>query len=49
MSCSNCKKKEFKEELEKTTGFVSKSAIWFVIIWSVFALYGIYSLVSKFL
>ena len=50
MACSKCKQKnEFREEIEKTTGFISKGAIWFVTIWTVLALYGLYSLVSKFL
>ena len=50
MSCTKCKQKDsFREEIENTTGFISKGAVWFIVIWSLFAVYGIYSLISKFL
>lgn len=47
MSCSNCKKKnEFKNEIVQSSEFVSKGVVWFVVIWSLFALFGIYSLIK---
>jgi len=49
MACSKCKKQERIEEFEKSTEFVSKGVIMFVIIWSLFAIYGIYSLITKFI
>jgi hypothetical protein len=50
MACSKCKKKSlFKEELEKSTDLVGTGILVFFIIWSLFAGYGIYSLISKFL
>lgn len=50
MGCSTCKeKKDIKKELTGSTGDVSKGVVWFVVIWSLFALYGIYSFVIKFI
>lgn len=50
MACSKCKQKnKLKEEIENGTDFVSKATIWVFVIWSGFALYGIYSLISKLL
>jgi hypothetical protein len=50
MSCSKCKQKNrFKEEFEKTTDLVDKKIVWFIVVWSVLALYGIYSLIIKLL
>lgn len=49
MACSKCKKQERIEGFEKSTEFVSKGVIMFVIIWSLFAIYGIYSLITKFI
>lgn len=50
MSCSKCKQKNrFKEGFEKTTDLVDKKIIWFIVVWSVFALYGVYSLIIKLL
>jgi hypothetical protein len=49
MACSKCKKKklDLRSEIEKQTSFVSKGVIVFVIIWSVLAIYGLHSLISK--
>lgn len=48
MACSNCKKRnEIKQEINQGTEFVSKGVIWFVIIWSLFALYGIYTFIRN--
>ncbi len=49
MACSKCKKQERIEEFEKSTEFIGKGVITFVIIWSLFAVYGIYTLISKFI
>lgn len=50
MSCKSCKEKNaFREELSDSTKYVEKSAIVFFIIWSGFALYGIYSFVKLFI
>ena len=50
MACSKCKeKKTLKEDLIKSTGIVSKGIVWFTIIWTIFAIYGIYSLITKFI
>lgn len=50
MACSECKKKQsVKEDLLKSTEFVQKGVMWFVAIWSGFAIYGIYTLISKFI
>lgn len=48
MGCSKCKKNQtIKDEVLRSTEFVEKSVIWFVIIWSIFGLYGLYSLIYK--
>jgi hypothetical protein len=50
MACSSCKeKKEIKEELIKTGEFVSKGVIWFSIGWSLLGIYGLVTLISKFI
>jgi len=50
MGCSECKKKQtMKEEMLESSKFVSNTVIWFVIVWSGFAIYGIYTLISKLL
>lgn len=50
MGCDSCKdKKKLKDELYDSTKFVEKSAIYFVIVWSLFAIYGIYSFIKLFL
>jgi hypothetical protein len=50
MGCSKCKQKNrFKEEFGKTTELIDKKVLWFVIIWSGFAIYGLFSLASKIL
>jgi hypothetical protein len=50
MGCSECKKnKTIKEDLLKSTEFVQKGIIWFVLIWSIFAIYGIYTFINLFI
>ncbi len=49
MACTKCKKQERVEEFKKSTEFIDKGVVIFVIIWSSFAIYGIYSFISKFI
>lgn len=50
MSCSSCKQKgNFKDELEKSGSFVSKGVIIFAITWTGLGIYGLISLIQKFL
>lgn len=50
MACSECKKKQsLKGDLLKSTEFVQKGVVWFVVIWAGFAIYGVYTLISKFI
>lgn len=50
MGCSKCKKNQsVKDEVLKSAEFVEKGVIWFVIIWSIFGIYGFYSLIVKIL
>ena len=47
MACSTCKKQQLKEEVEKTTEFVSKGIIIFTIVWFLLGGYGLYTLITK--
>jgi hypothetical protein len=50
MACTICKeKKEFKEEIIKSGEFIGKGVIWFTIVWSLLGVYGLITLISKFL
>ena len=50
MGCSSCKeKRDIKQELINSNEFVSKGVIWFTIIWSILAIYGLVTLISKFI
>lgn len=50
MSCKNCKNKEdIKKEIYDSTKLVDNWVIWFAIVWSGLAIYGLYSLVTKFI
>ncbi len=54
MACSECKQKSkssemTKQEIDSMVKSMEKGVTWFVIIWSIFAIYGIYSLIDKFL
>lgn len=50
MGCSKCKKKNLlKEKYDETTSFVSSGVVIFAIVWTIFAVYGVYSLIVKFL
>lgn len=48
MACSECKKKtETKEDMMERYEFLSNRIFYFLIVWSGFAIYGIYTLISK--
>ena len=50
MSCTNCKQKgKTKNDIMKKTNTASTYVTWFVVLWSLFAIYGIYSLFVKLL
>ena len=50
MGCSNCKNKDsVKKEIKKTADSVGRAVVWFFIIWSLLAIYGLYSLIIKFI
>ncbi len=50
MACSECKKKQTKkQDVLEGAKFVNNTVIGFVIVWSAFAVYGIYTLISKLL
>lgn len=50
MACKECKKNNrFKEEMSKSTEFLSKKIIVVFVVWTILGIYGLYSLISKFL
>jgi hypothetical protein len=50
MGCTSCKKKnDFKQELENSSSFVSKGVIVFAIFWTGLGIYGLISLIQKFI
>jgi hypothetical protein len=54
MACSKCKQKSEinqmrKEDINIMVKSMEKGVTWFVLVWSLFAVYGIYSLIIKFL
>ena len=52
MACKKCKNKNnsesYKEIYEQTNGF-PKGIVIFFVVWSALSIYGIYSLVTKFI
>ena len=49
MACKNCKqKKEImgEEKFERTSDLVEKWIPWFLLVWSLFAVYGIFKFVE---
>jgi hypothetical protein len=47
MGCSDCKqKKNIKKDLIESSSIVNRGVLWFVIIWSLLAIYGLYSLIK---
>jgi hypothetical protein len=50
MACKSCKEKSnIKDDIKDTGSFVPKGVIIFAIIWTCFGIYGVYSLIHKFL
>jgi hypothetical protein len=49
MGCSKCKKQEHLDELKKSSEYINNGVVIFVIIWSLFAVYGVYSLIENFI
>ena len=50
MACKSCKeKRDIKEEMIKSGEFIPTGIIIFAIIWTSFGIYGVYSLIHKFL
>lgn len=49
MACEKCKQKDsgFKDELDRQTSAVSKVVLWVMVVWSLLAVYGLYTLISK--
>ena len=46
--CESCKnKKELREEMYESTKLVDNWVVWFAVIWSGLAIYGLYSLIVK--
>jgi hypothetical protein len=51
MACTNCKKnsnESYKDVYDKTDTF-PKGIVIFTIVWTLLALYGLYSLITKFI
>ena len=50
MACTNCKQNgKTKEEIEKSVKNISKVAIWIAIVWRSLGVYGLITLIGKFL
>jgi hypothetical protein len=50
MACTSCKqKRNLDEKFKESASFVPKGVIVFTIIWSCLAIYGLITLISKFL
>lgn len=50
MACKSCKEKNnIKEDMVKSGEFIPKGIVVFAIIWTGFAIYGVYSLIIKLL
>jgi len=50
MACSTCKQKgNTKEKIIQSTKFISKTIIWIAVVWAALGIYGLISLISKFL
>jgi hypothetical protein len=53
MACKNCKDKkvqvEGEERFQKRAGFVDRYLGWFIFIWFLLGIYGLVSLIQKFL
>ena len=50
MGCTKCKEKNKTNiDINKTIGYTQNGVTWFVIIWSIFAIYGVFSFIKLFL
>jgi len=50
MACTTCKQKgKTKEEIEKSVKDIGKIAIWIALVWMALGVYGLISLIGKFL
>ena len=50
MACTSCKEKnKLKEELNKTVELANKRVVWFAVIWFSLGVYGLITLIQKFL
>jgi len=49
MACSKCKKKEERKRIEKEIIKNERMVIFFMVILGIASVYGVYSLISKFL
>jgi hypothetical protein len=50
MGCKDCKNKDdIKKQIYDSTKVVDSWIIWFALIWTGLAIYGLYSLIVKFL
>jgi hypothetical protein len=50
MACTTCKQKgKTKEEIEKSVKSIGKVAIWIALAWMALGVYGLISLIGKFL
>jgi len=50
MACTTCKQKgKTKEEIEKSVKSIGKKIIWIAVVWAALGIYGLISLIGKFL
>jgi hypothetical protein len=48
MACSSCKNKSnYREQIIESTKSVENGIVWFSVIWTLLALYGLYSLIRN--
>lgn len=51
MPCKECKKKDSGviNEIQTQVSLISKGVVVFMLVWSMLAIYGLYSLITKFI
>lgn len=50
MACTKCKQRnKIKEDIQNSVSSVSKTVVWVAVIWMVLGIYGLVTLISKFL
>ena len=51
MSCKECKKNDSGviDEIQTQVSLISKGVVVFMLVWSMLAIYGLYSLITKFI